>query len=236
MLDSPLSWVRNPQPDMTLNNLHTSGELAQLLPEVERLYGVPQNSAHHPEVCTGRHIELCLQRAAQLNLGESARIAVLLHDLGKGLTPPEEWPRHLSHESTGVPEVQRVATRLGLDSYTQELALSVCQWHLHAHRMLVMTSSHVLRFFEGAGLLRSKQFRDDFIGACFADATGRLGLFDKPYPQAGLMADIGEGLAELPTSEAPIGTRDWQFRHNQRLRVVRAARSTGFLEGNSPSC
>lgn len=169
-------------PGAHLSKLHKDGLLARVLPEVAALYGVPQPKQHHPEICTGRHIELCLDRASALQLRRAARVAALLHDLGKGLTPSQELPHHRNHESAGVPLVHTVCDRLALPSYERRLSLAVCEWHLHSHRLFDMRPASVLSFVAGAELLQNPEFWDDFAGACEADARGRAGLEQQPYP------------------------------------------------------
>lgn len=221
----PLEWLLGESPGAHLSKLHKDGLLARVLPEVAALYGVPQPEQHHPEVCTGRHIELCLDRAHALRLRSAARVAVLLHDLGKGLTPHQELPHHRSHESAGVPLVRTVCDRLALSSYERRLSLAVCEWHLHAHRLFDMRPASVVSFVAGAELLQSPEFWDDFAGACEADATGRAGLEQKPYPNAKVLRAVCADLASLEPYPEDRATKSWQAAHAARLAIVQRAKA-----------
>lgn len=221
-----LSWLMQPHPHQHLAALRRSGELAALLPEVDRLYGVPQNPEHHPEVCTGLHTELCLARAEDANADFAARFAVLVHDLGKGLTPVDELPKHVDHETRGLLPVREVCLRFNLDENVTRLALLVCEWHLHAHRTLEMRSTSLLKMTEATGLETDRTLRMGFIAACRADALGRLGKENRPYYQGQLLEAACEALeAGPPATGAPLTTREGQLRHNERLRLVRPIRA-----------
>lgn len=151
--------------------------LDKYLPEVGRLFEVPQNPKYHPEVCTFMHIRLCLRAAEALNLPPAARFAVLCHDLGKGITPKEQLPKHINHESTGVPLVRSVAERFGVSSYVQLLAERVCRWHLHAHPGYATKPKSILNFLMLSGLIDKQvpeEFIADFVLSCLADIRGRL--------------------------------------------------------------
>lgn len=156
----------------------------------------------------------------------AARFAVLTHDLGKGLTPAQEWPRHLDHENRGLPSVKDVCARAGVDKAVEALALDVCKWHLNVHRALEMRSTSLLRFLEKTGLEGDPLLRERFIGACRADALGRLGKGDKPYFQAALLREACIALKELPSlGREAMNTREGQERHVLRLNKFRPIRA-----------
>lgn len=210
-----------------LTQLHETGELETRLPELARLFGVPQNAEHHPEVCTGRHTQMCLEMAARLKASPRVRFAVMTHDLGKGLTPPSEWPRHIDHEIRGLEPVRHLCDRLQVPEDHRKLALLVCQWHLHAHQAFIMTSRSVLRFLDESGLAGDCSFLlEDFLLACESDKRGRLGREEHPYFQAPFLKAVAKGLENAGPDPA-AGNRDcaqWQKWHHQRLSIVRAAR------------
>jgi len=171
-------------PDEFLRVLRACGALRELLPEVDALFGVPQSAAHHPEIDTGEHLLLALQQAARLDAPATSRFAVLMHDLGKALTPVETLPRHIGHERRGLAAVTAVCDRLRAPNRYRELALAVCAQHLLCHRAPELRGKTVLRLLAGAGLLRQPERLEAFLLACEADARGRLGREDQPYPQA----------------------------------------------------
>jgi tRNA nucleotidyltransferase (CCA-adding enzyme) len=172
------------EPDRFVQVLKDCGALSVLLPEVDRLFGVPQPEAVHPEIDTGVHVLMAMNLAARNGATSEAVFALLLHDLGKGLTPEAEWPKHVGHEIRGVPLVQDVCTRLRAPGSFRDLAVSVCRLHLRAHRLCEMRPTAVMRLIEDAGLLRRPDLLTDFLAACEADYRGRKGLEAKPYPQA----------------------------------------------------
>jgi len=171
-------------PEVFVCVLRDCGALAALLPEVEALFGVPQTPAYHPEIDTGVHTLMCLEQAVKLNAGTEVRFAVLVHDLGKALTPAAELPRHIAHEQRGLKPVRAVCERLKAPNSYRELALAVCEYHLHCHRALELRGKTLLKLMRGTGALRQPERFEAFLLACEADARGRAGLEDRPYPQA----------------------------------------------------
>lgn len=176
--------LMEPNPDIFIRVLRDCGALAELLPEVDRLFGVPQPKAHHPEVDTGEHLLLVLQTAARMQLTLPARWACLLHDLGKGLTDPSHWPKHHGHETKGLSAVRAVNQRCKAPRDCQELALLTCEYHTHCHRALELKPGTLLKLFKAFDIYRRPERFEQFLGACEADARGRTGLDNEPYPQA----------------------------------------------------
>jgi tRNA nucleotidyltransferase (CCA-adding enzyme) len=174
-------------PSVMLQVLRDCGALRVLLPELDVLFGVPQQPHYHPEVDTGLHLQMALDYAAGREWPAEVRFAVLLHDLGKGLTPRGEWPAHHGHEVRGVPLVEAVCDRLRAPNAFRELAIAVCALHLRCHAVMEMRPSRVLALLEDAGLLRRPERLDSFLSACEADYRGRQGWSARPYPQAGRM-------------------------------------------------
>lgn len=163
--------------------LRRCGALKILLPEIDALFGVPQRAEYHPEIDTGEHLLLVLDQVAAMQADSSVRFAALLHDLGKGVTPTEEWPRHLQHEARGVPLVKAVCSRMKVPREHQELALLVCRLHLDAHRAWQLKPETLLRKLRELDALRRPERLQAFLQACAADARGRLGLQDNDYRQ-----------------------------------------------------
>lgn len=171
-------------PEVFIGVLRDCGALRALLPELEALFGVPQSPEHHPEIDSGLHTLLVLQQAARLSPATDVRFAALLHDLGKGLTPETEWPRHIAHEQRGLALVRRVCERLRAPNQHRDLALQVCEFHLLVHRARELRGKTLLKLFRATGALRQPERFQAFLLACEADARGRTGLEDRPYPQA----------------------------------------------------
>ena len=176
------------RPGVFVDVLRACGALNKLLPEVDALFGVPQPELHHPEIDTGLHVKMAMDYAARRGWGPEVVFALLLHDVGKGVTPREEWPSHRRHEHRGVPLARRVCERLRSPGRYRELALKVTSLHLRCHLLAEMKPATKLRLLEDADLLRQPQGLDDFVRACEADYRGREGFESRPYPQAGLLA------------------------------------------------
>ena len=171
-------------PQVFVQVLRDCGALEALLPEVEALFGVPQTERYHPEIDTGIHTLMALQQAARLTPASDVRFALLVHDLGKGTTPRDEWPRHIAHEQRGLQLVERVCQRLKAPGQYRELALKVCQYHTHCHRALELRGKTLLRLLQATDALRRPERFEAFLLACEADARGRRGLEQCDYPQA----------------------------------------------------
>ena len=172
------------QPQVFIQVLRDCTALKVLMPEVDALFGVPQPEAHHPEIDTGVHTLSVLEQAALHQQPLTVRWACLLHDLGKGLTPQHEWPRHIAHEHTGLKLIKVVNERFKAPRDCQELALLVGQYHTHGHRALELKASTLLELLQSFDVYRRPQRFEEFIAACEMDARGRKGLEQRSYPQA----------------------------------------------------
>lgn len=172
------------RPSRMLTVLRECGALARLLPEVDRLWGVPQRAEHHPEVDTGVHLMMVLDMAARLQAPLPVRYACLGHDLGKGTTPPQEWPRHIGHEVRSARLLKGVGERLRVPLACQELADVVAREHGHIHGSGNLSPAAVLRLLERCDAIRKPQRFAQALIACECDARGRLGHEDRDYPQA----------------------------------------------------
>ena len=163
--------------------LRQCGALAVVLPELERLWGVPQTASHHPEVDTGVHVMLVLQMAARLQAPLPVRWACLMHDLGKGTTPAELLPRHLGHEQRSSQLLKAVGQRLRVPGECTELADVVAREHGNIHRSAGLNAAALLRLLERCDALRKPERFADVLLACECDVRGRLGFEEAAYPQ-----------------------------------------------------
>jgi tRNA nucleotidyltransferase (CCA-adding enzyme) len=172
------------RPSRMLAVLRGCGALARLLPEVDRLYGVPQRAEYHPEVDTGVHVEMVLDQAARLGLALPARFAALTHDLGKGTTPADILPRHLGHEGRSAQLLKPLCERLRVPVDCRELADLVAREHGNVHASGPLGAEATVRLFDRCDAWRRPDRFEQLLQACEADARGRLGLEDRDYPQA----------------------------------------------------
>jgi tRNA nucleotidyltransferase (CCA-adding enzyme) len=181
-------------PQVYFQVLHDCGALAVLFPEVAALDGVPQPPAYHPEVDTLKHLYLCLEQAAEKKIPLSSRYAVLCHDLGKGTSPAANWPHHHGHEARGAALARQMSARLTVPRELSELAQLTAEYHTHCHRALQLTPKTLLALFKALDTERRPQRLADFLQACQADAQGREGLADRPYPQAGFLQTLARAM------------------------------------------
>ena len=179
-LDRALS---EPQPRAAIELLRHCGALQVIMPEVDALFGVPQPPEWHPEIDTGEHTLLTLQVAAARGASTPIRFALLMHDLGKALTPKDQWPRHRGHEQLGVRAIDELCTRLRVPLDYRELAVLTSRYHTHVHRGLELRATTILELLEQSDAFRRPERFADFLAVCECDARGRLGLQDRPYPQ-----------------------------------------------------
>jgi tRNA nucleotidyltransferase (CCA-adding enzyme) len=163
--------------------LRQCGALAVLLPEVDRLWGVPQPAAHHPEIDTGVHLMMVLDTAARLGADLPVRFACLVHDLGKGSTPAGLLPRHIGHEQRSAGLLRALCARWRVPVEIRELAEVVAREHGNIHRSSELGAPALVRLLERCDAFRKAERFGQVLLACECDARGRLGLEDRPYPQ-----------------------------------------------------
>jgi tRNA nucleotidyltransferase (CCA-adding enzyme) len=187
--------------------LRACGALAVLLPEVEALFGVPQRPQHHPEIDTGVHTLMALQRACEYGYSVNVRFATLLHDLGKALTPSDELPRHVQHEERGLIPVREVCQRLKVPNQYRELAEIVCREHLMCHRVLDLRPGTVWRLLQRIDVLRKPERVEEYIQACLCDARGRLGMEQRDYPQADYLRAAVESVRKIRAADLPTNLK-----------------------------
>jgi tRNA nucleotidyltransferase (CCA-adding enzyme) len=171
------------QPSRMLEVLRACAALQHLLPEVDRLWGVPQRADYHPEIDTGIHLMMVLDMAAQLDAPLLVRFACLCHDLGKGTTPAEMLPRHIGHEERSARLLKGLCQRLRVPTDCREIADVVAREHGNIHRSSDFSPAAVVRLLERCDAFRKPQRFADILLACECDARGRLGFEQTPYPQ-----------------------------------------------------
>ncbi|RRU11778.1 multifunctional CCA addition/repair protein [Stenotrophomonas sp. 278] len=195
------------QPSAFLRTLHEANALGAVLPELEALYGVPQRAEFHPEVDTGVHQEMVSDMAARLAPGDDlVGFAALTHDLGKGLTPEAEWPRHLMHEQRGLKPLQALCERLKVPAEHRQLAEAVCRDHLNVHRIDELRDATILELLGRFDAFRRPERVARIALCCEADKRGRLGFEDSDYPQ-------GEMLKRVHAAALAVQARDLDLTH-----------------------
>lgn len=185
-----------PSPQVYIQTLRDCGALAVLMPEVDRLFGVPQRADYHPEVDTGIHTLMALEQAAKLSDDPAVRFAVLVHDLGKGITPEDQLPRHINHENAGVPLVETLCQRLKVPTRHRELALAVTRFHLLCHTATQLRPATLLKLMRRLDALRRPERLEQFLLSCEADARGRTGFEKRDYPASPWLRTVAQRLRD----------------------------------------
>ena len=195
--------LMEPHADVYFEVLRACGALKVLFPEIEALFGVPQRPEYHPEIDCGIHTLMSLQQACRQNYSLDVRFAVLVHDLGKALTPQNEWPRHIMHEERGVQPVTEVCERLKVPTNTKQLAIAVCKEHLKCHQAFQLKAGTLWRLLQRLDVLRRPERVEAFVQACECDSRGRLGLEDRAYPQMQYILDAVEVVRSIKAQDLP---------------------------------
>ncbi|RYY94809.1 MAG: multifunctional CCA addition/repair protein [Comamonadaceae bacterium] len=188
------------RPSRMFDVLRDCGALARILPEVDRLWGVPQRAEYHPEVDTGVHLMMVLDMSARLQAPLAVRFACLAHDLGKGTTPPEVLPKHIGHEQRSAKLLQTVCNRLRVPNDCRELADVVAREHGNIHRSGEIGAGGLVRLLERCDAFRKPERFDEVLLACECDARGRLGLEERPYPQRERLRSILGAARQVSTA------------------------------------
>ena len=189
--------------DIYFEVLRSCGALKVLFPEIDALFGVPQRPEYHPEIDCGIHTMMSLQQACRQNYSLDVRFAVLVHDLGKALTPVEELPRHIMHEERGIKPVNELCDRLKVPTYTKQLALAVCKEHLKCHQAFNLKPGTLWRLLQRLDVLRRPERVEAFVQACECDSRGRLGLEDRAYSQAQYVLDAMQTVRAIKAQDLP---------------------------------
>ena len=221
-------------PSRMFEALRACRALERILPEVDRLFGVPQRPEFHPEVDTGVHVMLVIDYCARIEASLAVRFAALTHDLGKGTTPRELLPAHHGHEARSVALVEQVCERLRVPAQCRDLAVLAARYHGDIHRAEELRPATVLKLLSAADVFRKPERFEELLAACECDWRGRTGFETRPYPQAGLLrraaaaarsVDAGAIAQQAPQPEE-IARRIEAARLEAVVEALRSARST----------
>lgn len=193
--------LKEQSPQIFIEVLKQCGALAEILPEIDALFGVPQRADYHPEVDTGVHTLMALEQSVKISNCGAVRYSVLVHDVGKALTPDAVLPSHTGHESTGLPVVKAMCERLGVPNHYSQLAMAVTEYHLHSHKARELKPATILKLFQNIGALRDKNRLQDFLFCCEADARGRAGFEDITYLPKKYLMDALEAVQQVDISD-----------------------------------
>ncbi len=212
------------QPQVFLQILHQCGALAVILPEIAALFGVPQPEKWHPEIDTGIHTLMVAEQAAQLSENIAVRFAAQVHDLGKGVTPQNEWPSHKMHCHNGLDLIKQLCHRVKVPNECRDLALLVCQHHSNIHRAEELKASTVVKILNQLDVWRRPERFEHVLLCCQADHQGRLGLQQQPYPQRQLWQTFYRVTQQIDIqqiiSQGYQGAEIREKLHQQRQQMV----------------
>lgn len=189
------------KPSLMFELLRSCGALKIILPELDRLWGIPQPAQHHPEIDTGLHVMMVVDYAASRNFSLSVRFAALTHDLGKGTTPKEILPRHIGHEIRSVDILKVLCQRLRVPNECKDLASLVAKFHGKVHQVMGMRNNKLLNFLQEVDALRQPGRFEEFLRACESDSRGRIGFQDCPIPEADYLLNALQIVQEVNAGE-----------------------------------
>ncbi len=179
------------KPSLYFETLRQCGALKILFPQVDALFGIPQRPEYHPEIDSGIHTMMVVDRAAELTDDLGIRFAALIHDLGKALTPRSQWPRHVGHEKKGLKPLSQLTQKYPIPNKIKNIAALCCEYHLQMHFFFELRAETILKLIEKLDGFRREEQVEQFALLCQADSQGRGGdLRNKPYPQADLLRRI----------------------------------------------
>ncbi len=213
-------------PSAFITTMRDCGALKRIMPELDRLWGVPQPEEFHPEIDTGIHTMLVLEQACKLSGDPQVRFAALLHDLGKGSTPEKEWPSHIGHEAQGAKIVLEVCRRLRIPNEYRDLAERTARFHLHYHRALELKPASVVKTLEQLDAFRKPERFEKFLLACEADARGRTGYENKDFPQGDYLMQALKVAKNINIDEL----RSLGFENQALANKIREARVSAVKE------
>ncbi len=214
------------KPSRMFTVLRECGALAKILPELDRLFGVPQPEQYHPEIDSGLHVMMVIDCAAERQTPLPVRYAALVHDLGKGETPATEWPRHIGHEERSVRLAREVSERLKAPRECGDLAALVARFHGVVHRALELKPATIMKLLSQTDALRKPDRFEQLLMACACDYLGRKGLEHRAYPQATHLWRALDAARKVDAGEIALASdRSEQIQsrvHEARVHAIRA--------------
>jgi tRNA nucleotidyltransferase (CCA-adding enzyme) len=218
------------KPSRMFEVLRACGALQKIMPELNRLWGVPQPAQHHPEIDTGVHVMMVIDYAASKQYSLPVRFAALVHDLGKGTTAQELLPRHIGHEERSVKLLIEVCERLRVPNECKALAQIVAKFHGKVHQVNQMRPETLLKLLTDTDAIRQPDRFEDFLSACECDIRGRTGYQDHTFHEAALLLELLKVACEIDAGaiaklqNTPESIK--QAIHEARVNAISQALST----------
>lgn len=200
-----------------------------LFPEVYRLKTALEARRWHPEGDAYEHTMLVLTQAVRFGFRLEARLACLVHDFGKGLTPRDQLPKHHGHEMTGVPVARDFCNRLTVPSKMRDRVMKTTRYHMHMHKLDVLNPKTWVHMFEDMDAFRDPDVVGllEQVGMC--DERGRLGSENASVDHLSKMSEVATRVAAVkfdqvfskPWPTDPAKIKDGMFK--ARVRAVKSA-------------
>ncbi len=195
-------------PRAFIETLRACDALSIILPELDKLFGVPQPAQWHPEIDSGIHTLMVLDQATKLSDTVDVRLAALLHDLGKGVTPEAEWPSHRHHDVRGADIIEVVAARLRIPKRLRDLSVLTARYHLRVHEALNLKPATLVKLMQALDVIRKPERYEHFLLACEADSRGRLGLEDRPLPELAFLREAADVFRKVDSAAIAANTEN----------------------------
>lgn len=221
--------LKGPRPRLYFETLQEVGALKVVFPELQALVGVEQPPEHHPEGDAFTHSLLSLEEATQRSPRPEVRFAALVHDLGKGLTPPELWPKHHGHDKAGVPVVEALCQRLRMPNSYRDLAVLVTREHMRFAQVHRMRAGRVVELLSRLKVRHGWDRIEDFLFACESDLCGREGYSKAPHPQVGFLLSAAHAVRAVQVRSGVQGKVVGELLHQDQVRVVKRVQSNYYL-------
>ena len=189
------------KPSLYFETLRQCGALKSLFPQVDALFGIPQRADYHPEVDSGIHTMMVLDRSAELSRDLGVRFAALTHDLGKALTPLSLLPRHIGHEKRGLKPLNQLIDNYPVPNKLKTIAKLCCEYHLLMHNFFDLRAETIIKLIDKLDGFRQPNHIDQFALVCQADSQGRLGHHNRPYPQADALRSTFKSLKSISKAD-----------------------------------
>jgi tRNA nucleotidyltransferase (CCA-adding enzyme) len=167
--------------------LYACGALAEVLPEVVALFGVPQIADDPPQVDIGHHLLHALDEAAHCNAPLPVRFALLVMNVGKSDSPPEHLPVHYRHVERGRPRIEALCERFGVPADCRDLALLALVECERVHRVSEVRAGPVAAMLERLGAFNRPERFEQLMTLCACDYGAYGGRAARDYPKAALL-------------------------------------------------
>ncbi len=145
--DELVKMFTGPQPALALELLDKAGLLKHVLPEIERMKGVQQPRAYHPEGDVFKHTKLLLKQLKSPSL--VLAFGALLHDVGKPATfRRSDRIRFNGHEVVGARIAEKILERLRFSNADKAQILACVEGHMRFKDVKNMKQSTLKRMMQ----------------------------------------------------------------------------------------